>query len=597
MGDSITQFAPFIFRDGIPVRINQVYVDNRPVFIDFASANQPYSFRIDTGYHFISIRTPEAVYEADSIRFETGRKLVLSLRDNEKPSGYVRKEASFKMTPAEQQRIANYVMPYRTLFENSVAYLQQGENLLLMSDVRQQLAYPDRVYSTQGTRIVGPVMPTNARFTLPGKFTTGFRFEPLYEYDFEKGLLRMRSFEPEKRIPLYYNRGKTMQDWRSSVLTPAYLEKVSRDIMEKRTAPRYRYSRGERTLPGNGTVRVLDSRSESALSPAVNFLVSVTGNAIYDRQGSDNTLTNIMPGIYRFISLLPDGRNLIIDSLEVRGNSATFIDLARAEISEDPELYRKIIDMINAPGSLPGSPTSLERQLMQEFTRQDVKGYDGPGFTVSGVVTSLSDNESLPGVSVWCPENGFGTVTDIDGRYSLKLPFGNHRLTFSFIGMKPFETEVYYENQLDVTLEEDFLAMDEVVVVAYGISRKENLSASVVTVNSLAGRVAGLEVSDNSNIMIRGVSSVDAQAPLIIIDGVPYTGDMSMIDPELLKSMTIIKDPAVTALYGSRAAGGVIMLTMKPGGVIAAAAESDPLVDEQFLDCLLYTSDAADEFR
>jgi TonB-dependent SusC/RagA subfamily outer membrane receptor len=597
MGDSITQFAPFIFRDGVPVRINQVYVDHRPVFIDFASANQPYSFRVDTGYHFISIRTPEAVYEADSIRFESGMKLVLSIRDNEKPSRYTRKEASFKITAAEQRRIANYVMPYRTLFENSVAYLQQGENFLLMSDVKQQLANPDRVYSTQGTRIVGPVMPTNARFTLPGKLTTDFRFEPLYEYDFEKGLIRMRSFDPEKRTPSYYARGNTLQDWRSSVLTPAYLVKVSRDIMEKRTAPRYRYSRSERTIPGNGMVRVIDSRSESALEPAVNFLVSVTGNAIYDRQGYDNTLTNIKPGIYRFISFQPGGSHFIIDSLEVRGNSTTFIDLAQAEISDDPELYRKIIDMINAPGSRPESPTSLERQLMQEFTRQDVNGYDGPGFTVSGVVTSLSDNEQLPGVSVWCPENGFGTITGIDGRYSLKLPFGNHRLTFSFIGMKPFETEVYYENQLDVTLEEDFLALDEVVVTAYGISRKVSLAASAVTVNALQGRVAGLEVSDNGNIMIRGVSSVDAQAPLIIIDGVPYDGDMSLIDPELLKSMTIVKDPAMTALYGSRAAGGVIMLTMKPGGVIAAAAESDPLVDEQFLEEAMAAGTLRKNFR
>ncbi|MRR21827.1 hypothetical protein EG830_02455, partial [bacterium] len=597
MGDSITQFAPFIFNDGAPVRINRVYVDHRPVFIDFASANQPYSFRVDTGYHFISIRTPEAVYEADSIRFVSGRKLVLSIRDEEKPAGYIRKDASFKMTPVERRMIANYVMPYRTLFENSVAYLQQGENLLLLSDVKQQLANPDRIYSTQGTRMVGPVMPANARFILPGKFTTDFRFEPLYEYDFEKGLIRMRSFDPEKRTPLYYTRGNTLQDWRSSVLTPAYIEKVSREITEKRTAPRYRYSRSERTLPGNGTVHITDSRTETAAGPFVNFLVSVTGKAIYDRQGDDNILTNIMPGIYRFISFLPGGSHMIIDSLEVRGNCATFIDLARAEMSDDPELYRKIIDMINAPGSSPGTPTSLERQLMQEFTRQDVKGYDGPGFIISGVVTSLSDSERLPGVSVWCPENGFGTVTDIDGRYSLKLPFGNHRLTFSFIGMKPFETEVYYENQLDVTLEEELMAMDEVVVVAYGISGKESLSASAVTVNSLQGRMAGVVVSEADNIMIRGVSSVDARAPLIIIDGVPYSGDMSMIDPDLLKNITVVKDPAMTAIYGSRAAGGVIMLTMKPGGVITAAAESNPLVDEQFLEEAMAAGTLRKNFR
>ncbi|GEM_PF-935459 len=584
MGDSITQFAPFIFRDGMPVRINQVFVDHRPVYIDIASANQPYSFRVDTGYHFISIRTPEAVYEADSILFERGRKLVLSIRDTEKPEAYFKKDASFKMQVSEHRRIANYVMPYRTLFDNSVAYLRQDSNILLMSDVSQQLANPDKQFSSRGSRIVGPVMPTSVRFVLPGKFTTDFRFEPLYEYDFEKGLLRMRSFDPEIRIPRYLEKYNKMQDWRSSVLTPAYIERVSREITEKRTAPRYRYSRSERTVPGNGTVQILDSRPEKVARSVVNFLVSAAGRAVYDRQGDDQVLTNIRPGTYRFISFLPGGNHLIIDSVEVRGNSATFIDLAWAETSDDPELYRKIIEMINSPDIRPGTPSSLERQLMQEFIRQDANAYDGPGFTVSGVVTSLSDNERLPGVTVYCQENGFGTVTDIDGRYSIKLPFGNHKLSFMFIGMKSYETEVSYENQLDVTLEEELLALDEVVVVGYGVSRKESLSASVMTVNSLAGRVAGVQLSDDQVFMIRGASAADAQPPLIIIDGVPWSGDMSLIDPDLLKNITVIKDPSMTALYGSRAAGGVIMLTMKPGGVITAAAESDPLVDEQFLE-------------
>ncbi len=584
MGDSITQFAPFIFRDGAPVRINQVHVDNRPVFIDFASANQPYSFRVDTGYHFISIRTPEAVYEVDSLRFVRGKKLVFSVRDNDKPVSYTRKEASFKMADREQRMIANYVMPYRKFFENSVAYMQQGDKLILLSDVDQQLANPDRVFSSHGTRLAGPVMPSDARFVLPGKFTTDFRFEPLYEYDFEKGLLRMRSFDPEKRIPRYYERGNAMQDWRDSVITLARLERVSREITEKRTAPRYRYSRNERTLPGNGTVQIIDNRTGQDAGPVVNFLVSIEGKAIYDRQGYNNSLTNIIPGRYRFISFLPGGHQSVIDSVEVRSNSATFIDLARSEISDDPELYRKIIEMLNAPESHSGSTTSLEQKLMQEFTRPDVNVYDGPGFTVSGVVTSLSDNEGLPGVTVYCPDNGFGTITDIDGNYSIRLPFGNHRLAFNFIGMKPFETEVYYENHLDVTLEEEVLHLDEVIVIGYGISRKESLSASVVTVNSLQGRVAGLEVTGDPAIRIRGVSSADTQAPLIIIDGVPYSGDMSLIDPELLKNMKIVKDPSMTSLYGSRAAGGIIMLTMKPGGVIAAASESANGIDQQFLD-------------
>ena len=583
MGDSITQFAPFVFRDGRPVRVNQVDVDHRPVFIDFASDNQPYSFRVDTGYHFIHIRTPEAVYEVDSLRFAKGKKLILSIKDNAIPSDYAKKKAPVKLTEQEQRRIANFIMPYRTTFENSVAFLKQGDNLLLMSDVDQQLANPDRRFSSSGTRIVGPVMPSKARFVLPGSFSTDFTFEPLYQYEFEKGLLKMRSFEPVERIPSGYGAGNAGQDWRSSVLTQAWIDSISKELKEKRTAPRYRYSRTDQTLPGNGMIQILNSLAEETATPVVNFLVSVDGKAVYDRQGNARSFTNIIPGFYRFISFLPGGRQAIIDSVEVRGNSATFIDLTKAEKSDDPELYNKILEMINAPGGRPGTATSTERQLMQEFTRQDVSSYDGPGYTISGVVTSLSDGERLPGVTVYCPENGYGTITDYDGNYSIKLPFGSHTLTFSFIGMKPHETEVFYGDNVDVVLEEDVLRMEEVVVIAYGVSRRESLSASAVTVNSLSGRVAGVEMSDGRPIMIRGASTVDAAPPLIIIDGVPYSGDMSLIDPELLKNITVIRDPAMTALYGSRAAGGVIMLTMKPGGVITSASDSKPEIEEEFM--------------
>jgi hypothetical protein len=597
MGDSITQFAPFIFRDGMPVMINQVYVDNRPVYIDFASENQPYSFRVDSGYHFISIRTPDAVYEADSIRMVRGRKLVLSVRDSENPSGYTRKKTRARMTEAEQRRLANFIMPYRTTFENSVAYLKQGDNLLLMSDVEKQLSNPDRNYPSQGTRVAGPVMPAKARFIVPGSFSTDFISEPLYQYEFEKGLIKMRSFKPDERIDLRYDRGFVMHDWRDSVLTAGTIEKIRKDLKEKRTAPRYRYTRNERTLPGNGTVKVIDRPSGSNESPVVYFLVEETARVVYDRRGPERMVTNVVPGVYKFIAFWPGGRQAVIDSLEVRGNTVTYVDMASAIQSDDPDVYDRILRMINSPEDRPGAATSAERQLVQEFTRQDVSGYDGPGYTVTGVVTCLSDGEPLPGVTVVCPENNLGTITGIDGNYSIRLPFGSHSLTFNFIGMRPYETEVYSGINLDVVLEEDVMKLEEVVVVAYGISGKKSVAASSVTVSSLSGRVGGLAVSAESPFMIRGVSSESQAAPLIVIDGVPWSGDMSLIDPDLLKNITVIRDPDMTALYGSRAAGGLIMLTMKPGGVIAAAAGSESGPDREFMEEAMAAGTLRNNFR
>lgn len=224
---------------------------------------------------------------------------------------------------------------------------------------------------------------------------------------------------------------------------------------------------------------------------------------------------------------------------------------------------------------------------------------------VSGVVTDANDGFGLPGVSVLVPGTTNGTITDVDGNYSLDLN-GGKELQFSYIGYTTVTIAVKGQTKIDVELAEDTQKIDEVVVTALGIKReKKALGYSMQEVkgesltqtrdanvaNALAGKVAGLQIKQNgtgvggsTRIVIRGNNSISGNnQPLVVVDGVPidnfsggtddFAGNgkldkgsgMSDISPDDIESMSVLKGPAAAALYGSRAGNGVVMITTKKG--------------------------------
>ncbi|MFW6389010.1 MAG: SusC/RagA family TonB-linked outer membrane protein [Marinilabiliaceae bacterium] len=213
--------------------------------------------------------------------------------------------------------------------------------------------------------------------------------------------------------------------------------------------------------------------------------------------------------------------------------------------------------------------------------------------TVTGTVTD-SEGESLPGVNITVVGTSQGTVTNSDGNYNIDVP-GDAELRFNFIGFKAQVVPVNGQSTIDVTLEEDVQALDEVVVVGYGQMRRSDLTGSVVSVSqesmensvstsidqALQGRAAGVQVQQNSgtpggssSIRIRGINSLNASnEPIFVIDGVVIDGStgsntqnpLSSIDPNNIVSMDVLKDASATAIYGSRAANGVIIIETKQG--------------------------------
>ncbi len=206
---------------------------------------------------------------------------------------------------------------------------------------------------------------------------------------------------------------------------------------------------------------------------------------------------------------------------------------------------------------------------------------------VTGVVTSYEDGLPVVGASILVKGTTVGTVTDIDGNFTLNnVPSSARTLQVSFIGMK--SVEVAIKEVVNVVLHSDTEVLDEVMVVAYGTAKKSSFtgSASAVSGNkiskmqvssvskALEGAAAGVQVittsgqpGENSKIRIRGIGSFSASsAPLYIVDGMPFDeGSINSINPSDIESMSILKDAASAALYGSRAANGVVMITTKKG--------------------------------
>ena len=208
---------------------------------------------------------------------------------------------------------------------------------------------------------------------------------------------------------------------------------------------------------------------------------------------------------------------------------------------------------------------------------------------VQGIVTGSPDGNPIPGASVVVKGSVRGTTTDASGAFNIAAEAGDV-LVVSFLGYKSQEVPVGGRTAIDVSLEEDAELVEEVIVIGYGTMKKSDLTGSVASVKAsdvtqvsagsidklLQGRVAGLTVIDNSNdspegnvtMRVRGISSINgSNSPLVVVDGVPMgdAGNLTSVNPNIIESIEVLKDASATAIYGSRGANGVIMVTTKGG--------------------------------
>jgi TonB-linked SusC/RagA family outer membrane protein len=207
---------------------------------------------------------------------------------------------------------------------------------------------------------------------------------------------------------------------------------------------------------------------------------------------------------------------------------------------------------------------------------------------VTGKVTDATTGEPLPGVNIVVVGANIGAISDAAGNYSIDLTNPNATLEFTFIGYLKLSVPVERRRVIDVQLAQEVKQLDEIVVVGYGTQKRVTMTGSVVTIDNKAfldrspvqnplaamqGQVPGMLVTrtsampgrENWNFQIRGASSINGSDPLIIVDGQPYVDNtiLNSINPSDIENISILKDAAATAIYGARAAGGVVLITTK----------------------------------
>jgi TonB-dependent SusC/RagA subfamily outer membrane receptor len=207
--------------------------------------------------------------------------------------------------------------------------------------------------------------------------------------------------------------------------------------------------------------------------------------------------------------------------------------------------------------------------------------------SISGAISDRSTGESLPGASVMIKGTSFGSITDIDGKFSLKIPPGENTLVVSYIGYETMEIAVGNLSIFNLKLVPSKTSLQEVVVVGYGSAKVKDLTSSITTVRTdeiiktpasqplqaLQGKVSGLQVVTNGGpgssptVRIRGIGSFpgrENESPLYVVDGM-FFDNIDFLNPTDIASMSVMKDASAAAIYGVRAANGVVLIETKSG--------------------------------
>ena len=314
-----------------------------------------------------------------------------------------------------------------------------------------------------------------------------------------------------------------------------------------------------------------EGRSQRKSLEEIYISIDLKNNSLQETFQVIENKTNF---VFAFEKALIDEKDV---SITTRSKNESLASLLR-QISKDAGLsFKRINESIHV----------AKREYQQAPLTDIIYPIDQTQLKVTGRVTSAEDEEPLPGVSILIKGQTVGTTTDIDGNYSLSVT-SDAVLQYSYIGFITKEITVNNQSKIDVQLMPDLEELEEVVVVGYGVQKKSDVTGSMVSVSSkelnvrpvtnafeaLQGNAAGVDITNSDrpgevgSIRIRGVRSLNASSdPLYVVDGVPLMSSSAIetLNPKDIESIDVLKDASATAIYGSRGANGVIIVTTKKG--------------------------------
>ncbi len=579
--DEITQFAPFVFNEGAFNQVHFIYMDYKLLYSSYSTIKYPYSFRCDTGYHKVRLRTYNRDITIDSVYFESGKKHLISIDWNKVNRQVKSSKVSNAITYEEQNYIKQSFARINTNGNYGLNYLKQGDNIYILNDINRYHNY----YRRGNNITVGPFHSGYIEFKSYGNYSIDFEFEPSYEYSLTSNKIKMKSYDKFWTFYPLKNSGN-IPDYSDMVLTEGDIKKLAKETDKKVTQRYVNYNNPYSTTEGNGCLALeVDNKIVSDTTYLNNVLVFKEDNPLFMRiyPASVNNIHDLKQGEYRLFFSMSDGYYFEKKNISVNKDGLNILQISRpvkylkdSTSSKIQELIQEkwISKTFNKPE--PINQWKAEKEIRSTYQKSQLDYSNAK--TIIGQV--VDDNgEPLPGVTVMLKGTDVGTITDFDGNYKIDVPKGSWELVYSFIGFRPVEIPASYHDHINVVLEPEQLDLDEVVVIGYGVVKKSNVTGSVVSVKSetLSGMVAGVS-GVMPGIKIRGVNSVNSSKPLIIVDGIAVEEEYGDIDPQLIANVEILKDAAATSIYGARASNGVIIISTKEGHGIEGLTQINDFV-------------------
>jgi alpha-2-macroglobulin len=604
----ISQFAPFVFSDGQSEPIHVIYADSRPVWFSWSTNQQPWSFPVDSGYRQVKIRTEKNLIIIDSLYIRHASKNIFSIDVNQQPDKVDIINVRPELSAHEIATLSKYTFPVRNNFGDRYAYIETSSGIQLLKHQYQNNRRP---------LIAGPVSGAFRLNVIDG-YSISMVHEPGFEYEFSPTLAKMRTTTTDL-LPAKLARWRTEMPLKGFALTEDILNRDWQTYQDARRLSDVRFPQPAKTESGYGRLQIgyrqppPEAGNTTNDDVLLNILVFRHDFSGFVRvlPGQQRTINQLEEGFHRLVFFYNQSRYHVTDSVLVQRNGTTWCEVTRPLTLEHDTFSLKVNEIIEK--AIASGNTNLTDARTRTIHSSYVERFwsAGGGGTVAGYVRDETDGEPIPGVSVFIKDTSIGTSTDIEGYYSLTVPPGTDLLCFAFIGFDTYEALLSGSERLDVILSPTLLALDEVVVTGFGSQRKSSVTAAVVTISTsledlieipstdmssaLSGRLAGLSIMNASEgdpgggvtLSIRGASSVSFERkPLIILNGMVYTGDLSSLDASMFSGIEVLKDERATALYGSAGTNGVIVITTSQSGfkTMATAESRGAAFDAMFLE-------------
>lgn len=609
--DGTTQIAPYISIDGALQGVHMLWIDNRLHYVKQAEQLDVYTFRVSPGKHNLRFRTYDREISVHNIVVKEGTKNIMSF-DAGIP--YIRKEIY-------SNSVAPFVLVSKLLKKEEFGVLNKNEmdeltgqliavnnnfGYIELPNLNKYIELPTYISAGNTNYYLNPMQRTYYNHLLQGKVNTAILAGPFPYRNALNGMSDIATIytdqKPLTNIQLeggytytLYQDFQKLQSWKKSLINRhihAYTPDVNfkiRPLTEKNINSYFNNKITAGLISESGIINsekvnnknkdhicnlsLFIGRNEylsNTIKPALIFIVPQDKDSIHNYRlyyGGTRELRNLPAGnmdihfifgdttCYTMpVTLYKDGRNYLhIDSIHKNTDNEPALTAFRL-------LERNLIKVQNKNpyvGRTSSPAKSISPQQAGEFKmNNELKNI------ISGTVRD-EFGEPLIGASVSIQGSSSGIITDFDGYFELSEGNDGDKIKVTYLGYIPVEIRYKEGYDYNIVLIEDSVALEETVVIGYGTQKKSNLTGSISTIDfdgnlitdQLMGKVAGIMVRGS------GISSTnETSPPLIIINGLPYNGNLEDLDPNTIKSLNILKGQEATAIYGSRGANGVIMI-------------------------------------